>query len=96
MLTSFYEGARTASANVHALPFSLVEHHLFLDVGFPLSIGGLFGVTHTVTELRPLSTDLTFRHRSTSLSRLMITTGAMIPQTGHSRNRGARHSAALI
>ena len=75
MLASSYEGAGTASANVHALPLSLVEHHLFLDVGFPLPIGGLFGVTHTVTELRPLTTNLTLCHCSTSLYLLKLHQG---------------------
>jgi hypothetical protein len=80
MLRGFYQGAGTAGTNLHALSLSLVKHGLFLDVGLPLSIGSLFGVTHVVTKLRPFTADLTFRHRNTSRLLLMIITGEMIPQ----------------
>ena len=80
MLRGFYQGAGTAGTNMHALALTLVKHRLFLDVGLPLAIGGLFGVAHIVTKLRSLTADLTFRHRNTSRFLLMIIPSEMIPQ----------------
>lgn len=74
MLRGFYQGTGTAAADIYALSLSLVDNRLFLDVGLPLAIGSLFRVTHVVTKLRSLPTDLTFRHRNTSRFLLSIMT----------------------
>ena len=84
MLARFDQGTSTTSTNVHALLLALIKHHLLLDIRFPLPISSFFGVTHIVTKLRPLTTNLTFRHCSTFLS--MIAAVAMIPQMVDSRN----------
>jgi hypothetical protein len=83
-LASLDQGTGTTSTDVHTLSLALIKHHLLLNIGFPLPIGSFFGVAHIVTKLRPLTTNLTFRHRSTFLS--MIAADAMIPQMVDSRN----------
>jgi hypothetical protein len=87
---------------MHPLLFTLIIDSFLLDIWFPLPISGRFGVAYIVTKLRPLATNLTFRHHNTSSMLLMNATSAMIPQIDDSGNQdvgdltiwfGSQHSA---
>ena len=68
LLRGFNKGTSTAGADVNPLSLALIKHELFLNIRLPLTIGGLFGVAHIVTELRSFTTYLTLCHLSTSLA----------------------------
>ena len=93
-LASFDECSGATGTDVHTLSLALIQHRSFLYVGFPLPIGGLFGVAHIMTKLRSLAADLTFRHFSTFQELPVISVGVMIPRTDNSCNHKARYSTA--
>ena len=95
-LAGFDERTGATGTDVHTLSLALIGHRSLLYVGFPLPIGGPFGVAHIVTKLRSLAADLTFRHFSTFQELPVITVGAMIPRTDKSCNRKTKYSTVVL
>lgn len=56
--------AQTARADVDALPLSVDQDPLALDIGTENAIRCYLGVAHVVTKSRTLATNITFCHSS--------------------------------